>query len=268
VAASDEVAVADADAIAVQVRAQLDAGRAVPTVDPAEFPSLRSDFDRYHSVLVRTNPPQDTDGMRKERILREAEFAPNAVRYHVMATMAAMTLMVVGIPLIPIVAPLVYWYYSRHYRRLSVRLTSRELKVRRGILVVEEKSIPLEKITDLAVYEGPIMRAMGLKGIRVETAGQTTTTGSALVSVIGIVDTDDFRDLVLEQRDRIADRDDALAVSPAGADSPALAGAPAVATPTIAVTDPALIERLTEIRDLLRQIEAAVARGATPADPG
>lgn len=227
--------------------------------------------------------------MRRERVLREAEIAPNVVRYHVLATVAALAVTVVGIVVIPIVAPIVYLYYTRYYQRLSVRLTSRELKVRRGILVVEEKSIPLEKITDLAVYQGPVMRAMGLKGIKVETAGQTSTTGSALVTVVGIVDTDDFRDLVLEQRDRVADRDDAPPLPP-GTATAATAGSPAAAggageggpagaggateagqggTPgvggVVAVADPALLATLAEIRDVLRRIEAAVARGATPA---
>lgn len=197
--------------------------------------------------------------MRKERVLREAEFAPNVVRYHVLAPVAVMAATVVGIALVPIVAPIMYVYHSRYYRRLSVRLTSRELKIRRGIMVVEEKSIPLEKITDLAVYQGPIMRAMGLKGIKVETAGQTSATGSPLVTVVGIVDTDDFRDLVLEQRDRIADRDEAPSASPPAAPGSVAGGA------GVAASDPALLGTLTEIRDLLRRIEAAVTRGTTPA---
>jgi putative membrane protein len=190
--------------------------------------------------------------MRKERVLREAEFATNVVRYHVLAPAAVLAATVVGIVLIPIVAPIVYFYYSRYYRRLQVRLTSRELKVRRGILVVEEKSIPLEKITDLAVYQGPVMRAMGLKGIKVETAGQTSM-GQALVSIIGIVDTDDFRDQVLEQRDRIADRDD---------EAPPTDGDAAGALPTVGASDPAVLATLVEIRDLLQRIETAVSRPA------
>jgi putative membrane protein len=212
--------------------------------------------------------------MRKERVLREAEIEASVVRYHLLATVAGLAATVVGIVVIPIVAPIVYVYYNRYYRRLSVRLTSRELKVRRGILVVEEKSIPLEKITDLAVYQGPIMRAMGLKGIRVETAGQTSTTGSALVSVVGIVDTDDFRDLVLEQRDRVADRDDAPSLPPgAGAATAAsptgpggAGGSAAEGLAAVVVADPALLDTLAEIRDVLRRIEAAVTRG-TPSAP-
>lgn len=208
--------------------------------------------------------------MRKERILREAEFSPTVVRYHVLASVVGLALIVIGIPLIPIVAPFVYWYYTRYYRRLRVVLTARELKVRRGIMMVEEKSIPLEKITDLAVYQGPVMRYMDLKGIKVETAGQTSA-GTALVQIVGIVDTDGFRDLVLEQRDRIADGDTAPATTaPSAAPSAPSAAASGAATGALAGTagggaagaDPVLMETVTEIRDLLRRIETALTRPA------
>lgn len=181
----------------------------------------------------------------RERVLKTAEIEPSAVRYQVLNTAALFVASIVGIVALPVAAPIAYLYWTRHYERLRVVVTSRDLKVHRGILNTEEKSIPLEKITDLAVFQGPIMRAMGLKGIRVETAGQSSGQ-SALVKIIGIVDTDDFRDIVLQQRDRIADRDDAPLAAPP--------------TDTTVSTDPALLETVTEIRDLLRRIDATLAR--------
>jgi putative membrane protein len=184
--------------------------------------------------------------MTRERVLKTAELASAAVWYQVLALAAVLAATVVGIVALPVVVPVALWYWSRYYQRLSVVLTSRELKVRRGILMTEEKSVPLEKITDLAVYHGPIMRRMGLKGIKVETAGQSSGP-MALIRIVGIVDTDGFRDLVLQQRDRITDRDDAAGAPPAAHDRP-----PA--------TDPALMEAVTEIRDLLRRIDASLTR--------
>lgn len=185
--------------------------------------------------------------MPQERILREAAIAPNAVRYQTLAALVGMGISIFGIPLIPIVVPIVRWYWTRHYARLRVMLTTRELKVHRGVLNREEKSIPLEKITDLAVFQGPIMRRLGLKGIKVETAGQSSGAG-ALVSIIGIEDTDDFRDGVLAQRDRIADREEGVPAAAAPAPAAEAAG------------DRALLEVVTEIRDLLRTMQSA--RGA------
>jgi putative membrane protein len=182
--------------------------------------------------------------MPQERVLREATISPNAVRYQTIAALTGLGVSVFGIPLIPIVVPLVRWYWTRHYARLRVSLTTRELKVHRGVMNREEKSIPLEKITDLAVFQGPIMRRMGLKGIKVETAGQSSGPG-ALVSIVGIEDTDAFRDAVLAQRDRVAEREEE-----------ARAAAPAAAAGDGAA-DQALLQVVTEIRDLLRRMEGA-----------
>lgn len=118
-------------------------------------------------------------------------------------------------------------------------LTNRDLKIYRGVWVREEKSIPLEKITDLRVFQGPIMRHFEVTGLAVETAGQTSA--GALATVYGIVDTEWFRDRVLEQRDRIADLDDSeLTSTPA---QPA------------AAHDARMLTTLTEIRDALQRIE-------------
>lgn len=182
--------------------------------------------------------------MAQERILREATFSPNAVRYRGVATCIGLLVPIVTIPLIPFVVPITVWYWRRQYARLRVVLTTRDLKVHRGVFMREEKSIPLEKITDLAVFDGPIMRRMGLRGIRVETAGQTTQ-GTALVSVVGIEGTDNFRDLVLRQRDRIAETD----AEPA----------PAAGT-RAAAGEGAVLEALHGIHTTLERIERALGR--------
>jgi putative membrane protein len=131
------------------------------------------------------------------KILREARISTNAISYHLLAW---------GIPIVTIpLLPIVWLYYRRYFATLEVVLTARELQVSRGVLVREEKSIPLEKITDLALYQGPIMRWLGLKGLRVETAGQSGS-GSALVQLIGLDNPDDFRDAALDQRDKVTER--------------------------------------------------------------
>jgi putative membrane protein len=183
--------------------------------------------------------------MSKERILREATFSPRAVPYHVVPAVVLLVATIAGIPVALVIGPLLYVYRKLQYQRLRVILTSRDLKVNRGVLNREEKTIPLEKITDLAVFQGPIMRLFGVKGIRVETAGQSSM-GGALVTVVGIENTDDFRDLVLNQRDRITDGDDGV-----GAASP---GARAAA-PASASADGGELRALHDIRDALGRIE-------------
>jgi putative membrane protein len=164
---------------------------------------------------MATVPPP---ARRAPRVLWRAEVAPNAVAYHVVGIALATAAFVVTIPLVPITALIAWLYYRRYFATLDVVLTTRELQVARGVLHRQEKSIPLEKITDLAVVQGPVMRRMGIKGLQVETAGQSVATGSALVRLVGLVDTDGFREAALDQRDKVTDRQDAPA--PAGLLSP------------------------------------------------
>lgn len=147
---------------------------------------------------------------------------------------------VVGIVLLPLTWFMARILLQRYYDRLEVVLTRRDLKVRRGILNIEEKSIPLEQITDLALYQGPIMRMFNIKGMRVETAGQSSA--GALVTVVGLADVDAFRDAVLNQRDRISDDEDKRA------------DASATSTSTDSVDENARLI-LADIRDCLQRIE-------------
>ncbi|MGK7296761.1 MAG: PH domain-containing protein [Candidatus Wenzhouxiangella sp. M2_3B_020] len=173
--------------------------------------------------------------MRKApRVLRTAEFSSRAVRYSLLSLTIVLAGSIVAIPAIPFVLPFAWWYYRRFYATLDVVLTSRELQVCRGVLNRQEKSIPLEKVTDLAVIQGPIMRMMDIKGLQVETAGQSGS-GGALVRLIGIVDTDGFRDDALDQRDKVTD-------------APTTGSEPATADGTAAL--------LVDIRDTLQRIEA------------
>lgn len=174
------------------------------------------------------------------RILRTAEISPKAIRYSMITFTLAMCATLIAIPFLPIILPIAYWYYKKFYSTLEVVLTSRELQVSRGVLVRQEKSIPLEKVTDLALVQGPIMRRMDIKGLQVETAGQSGGAAGALVRLIGIVDTDGFRDDALDQRDKVTDRPES----------------PAAASPS---DDASTAELLTEIRDAVRRIDQRLA---------
>ncbi len=174
------------------------------------------------------------------RILRTAEISPQAIRYSMITFSLTMIATGIGILLLPLALPIAWWYYRRFYATLEVVLTSRELQVGRGVLIRQEKSIPLEKVTDLALVQGPIMRRMGVKGLQVETAGQSSG-GMALVRLIGIEDTDGFRDDALDQRDKVTDRPEASASSAAeGPDS--------------------TVELLAEIRDAVQRIDRRIER--------
>lgn len=160
---------------------------------------------------------------------------------------AGLLLTFFGIPLMPL------WYlvgrgvHRRQYEGLACELTARTLNVRRGFLFKVQQSIPLDKITDLALYEGPILRRLGLCSLRIETAGggQTGTTGQAMLP--GVVGAEMFRDRVLAQRDAVVLDGAARSTATSSVARAAQADAP---SRTIGSD-----ELLLDIRDTLRRIE-------------
>lgn len=154
-----------------------------------------------------------------DRVLLEAEFNPNVKTYWLLSGVIILLVCVVTIPLIPVWWILGMAFTDRYLSSLSCVLTERNLKVSKGVFVRQEKTVPLEKITDLGLVQGPIMRHLELEALSVETAGGTTS--GALVQMVGIVDTRDFRAAVLRQRDRLA----SLAEARSGAAPAEVAGA-------------------------------------------
>ena len=140
--------------------------------------------------------------MVEHKILAEAEFTKKACTYWLLTGALALMVIVVGIPLLP------FWFIfgmmitGKYLEHMGCTLTEKTLIVKKGMFNRIEKTIPLEKITDLGLKQGPIMRALDLHALTVETAGSSGGgAGGALVSLIGIKDTIDFRNQVLAQRD-------------------------------------------------------------------
>jgi len=140
--------------------------------------------------------------MSAPRVIAAAEFDRKVCRYWLLYGTILMVICIVTIPLIPIWLALGLMITGKYLDHMSCTLTEKSLIVKKGMFNRIEKTIPLEKITDLGLNQGPIMRAMGLHALSVETAGSSgAPAGGALVSLVGITDTIGFRDKVLAQRD-------------------------------------------------------------------
>lgn len=123
-------------------------------------------------------------------------------RYWLVLTLIICLCGVISILLLPLIVPIVLVASKAYLKALSVELFERKLSVKKGVFVKVEKSVPLEKITDISMVQGPLMRAFNLYTLNVETAGQSGE--GALVSIIGIIDAEQFREKVLAQKDLIA----------------------------------------------------------------
>ncbi|SUI81649.1 PH domain-containing protein [Shewanella morhuae] len=174
----------------------------------------------------------------QESIIYRAEFEANLGWYWLLSGAAYFTLSIVGIPLLLLWFPIGLWGTRRYIGNMSAQLTSNKLIVRRGILTRTENTVPLDKITDMALIQDPIMRLFGLHKLTVETAGQSGT--GALISLVGIVDAPQFRTRVLEQKERLAQR-------------------PQAASPSVQPDD-ALLQNVVEMAASLKRIEALLSQ--------
>lgn len=185
--------------------------------------------------------------MTEPTILRNAEFNPKVKTYWILGPVIVLCIFIVTIPVAIIYALIARMFVDRHLANMSCALTEHTLDIKKGIWNKTESTIPLEKITDLQLFQGPIMRYFGLHGFKVETAGQSSPTGGSLVNIVGIIDTKEFRRSVLDQRDQLA----------AGG---ALASSTLSTQPhTQAAGSSQTIDLLAEIRDSLNRIEQNIS---------
>jgi uncharacterized membrane protein YdbT with pleckstrin-like domain len=160
---------------------------------------------------------------------------------------------IIGIPLIPVWLVLGWVWSGRYFSSLRCELDDRHLRIRRGVLFRRTKTIPLDRIQDLTLLDGPILRAFGLCTLRIETAGQSSPQGSADANLTGLVDAETFQEAVLARRDRLVQQMAGAAHASAGTDT---VHAHTPGTPEAPRALPAAEQTLVEIRDLLRSIDS------------
>lgn len=140
--------------------------------------------------------------MKKQEVIREAEFNPKIKIYIFLQGLLILMITVIGILLIPFWLVGVGQYVSkRYYKGLECRLLNNALYFKKGILVSVEKTIPLDKIQDLTFTEGPLLRKFNLSMMKIETAGGGGDESD--MSLFGIIDAHEFKEAVFEQREQL-----------------------------------------------------------------
>ena len=172
------------------------------------------------------------------KTLLDAQFDRGVIAYWRVLVSLILFVTIVGIPFIPIWLIYSLWYGPKDFHALSARLTTQALELRKGVFNRSESTIPLNRITDLRLYQGPLMRRFGLHGLKAETAGQSGQNAGSEGNLLGVVDAVAFRNAILRQRQQ------------------ALGVEPAEDAPRPVATESGATELLTEIRDILARIEA------------
>lgn len=136
--------------------------------------------------------------------IREATFNPKVKTYIFLVVTFYLIISVIGLVILPFwLLGLGQWLSGLFFKTLKCEVTSKHLKFSKGIILHIEKTIPLENIQDLSFIGGPVLRAFGLTLIRVETAGGGGPHQSHMMSMPGINNSEDFKEIILAQREKL-----------------------------------------------------------------
>jgi membrane protein YdbS with pleckstrin-like domain len=94
------------------------------------------------------------------------------------------------------------WLSQEQGRVLRYWLEGSTLRVDQGVFFLKRKAIPLDRVTDIILVQGPLMRWCGIWGVNIQTAGAGQAISEA--TLYGLVNAEEVRDLLLEARDRAA----------------------------------------------------------------
>lgn len=136
-------------------------------------------------------------------ILAETAIDGRVYKYFFVAAIAFAFITLVGIPLLPLVLPLFwFWYRPRYPQYYKMALHAKSLTILQGVVFRREIDVPLERITDVTIGQGPVQRWAGVYDLTIETAGQTRVRGTGHIT--GIINPHDFRKAILEQREKLS----------------------------------------------------------------
>ena len=97
------------------------------------------------------------------------------------------------------------WLSWKQAGALKYWLDGGTLRVDQGVFFFKRKAIPLDRVTDVALTQGPLMRWCGIWGLQVQTAG--TGQGMPEAILYGLAEPERRRDQLLAARDKaVAER--------------------------------------------------------------
>ncbi|MGB1421481.1 MAG: PH domain-containing protein [Poseidonia sp.] len=174
-------------------------------------------------------------------VLASAEFSSGFIGYSWIMTNVVLAITMVGLLVNIFWIPFGWIIHKKQLDNASLTLTKNGIQIRKGWIFKAQQNIPLDKLTDISIHEGPILNMCNIVKIAIETAGATPFHLIGLKISVAT----QFRDVVMMQRDALANKH----VSHAN-----------ISTSDAGATSSQSNEVLVEIRDILHQINANLSK--------
>lgn len=106
---------------------------------------------------------------------------------------------ILGIALvISAIAVFVGVWIPMYYQSILYHLTPTEMTWRRGVWFRQTGIVPYNRITNVDIIQGPVMRYFGISDLRVQTAGYSAQQ-QAEIKLVGIEEPEPLRELIMAQ---------------------------------------------------------------------
>lgn len=93
-----------------------------------------------------------------------------------------------------------------HVRSLEYWIEGTTLRINQGVLIRKLKSIPLDRVTDIQLVQGPLMRSCGVWSLQIQTAGSAQQAPEG--TIWGPREPHSVRDTIVSMRDKAAFKSD------------------------------------------------------------
>jgi len=94
------------------------------------------------------------------------------------------------------------WLSRKQAEVLEYRLYESNLFVHQGVFFIKRKTIPLDRITDIVLVQGPLLRYFGLWRMDIQTAGSGQQRAEAYL--YGLTDPEQAKEMILAARDAVS----------------------------------------------------------------
>ncbi len=101
----------------------------------------------------------------------------------------------VAVPVLAVIVFVVYWI-PLYYESITYRLTVTEITWQRGVWFRQTGIVPYNRITNVDIIQGPLMRFFSFSAVRVQTAGYSAQARAEIV-LTGIADPKDLQEKIM-----------------------------------------------------------------------
>jgi membrane protein YdbS with pleckstrin-like domain len=96
---------------------------------------------------------------------------------------------------------LLHWLWIKLvFMRLYYEVDEDSVNIREGVVIHIEKVIPLEKITDIKLIQGPLMRLFGVYNLMLQTAGSSSQLPEGMMTFESREKAEEVRERIMTAR--------------------------------------------------------------------